>query len=453
MPSANTDSHRFIDDAVRKGAAAVLVHSMAGFKLAEAIGVPRVLVEDQGLRFPEHLWRICRAFYHNPTKDVKVIGVTGTNGKTTTAWLLRDMLSALHVRAGYLGTLGFEIPGESHELANTTPFSVELFAMLAEARDKGVEALAIEVSSHALAQHRIDGVDFDAAIFTNLSQDHLDFHGSMQEYADAKLRLFQELGSRSGKDFTAALNVDDSYGRRWADTLGVKVLTYGQKKADLVGKALNVELERLSIELAYEGEEVVVEAGIGGTFNVANCLSAAAGMLALGYSLDEVSKAMPKVQPVPGRFEPVPNDKGIGIIVDYAHTPDALEKLLDAVRELRPCRILTVFGCGGDRDRAKRPKMAKAASTRSDLVFLTSDNPRTEDPEAILKEVEKGLVPGAEAFSIIDRREAIATAIRRANPGDVVVIAGKGHENYQIIGRTKSRMDDREIALDALATR
>jgi len=452
MPSKNTDSHAFIPEAVRSGAVAVLTHSREGYELAAKSPVARVLVEDEGLRFPEHVWRICRAFYHNPTKQMKVIGVTGTNGKTTTAWLLRDMLVALGSRSAYLGTLGFQTPSESRELLNTTPFSVDLFKLLADARDEGVQSLAIEVSSHALSERRIDGVDFDAAVFTNLSQDHLDFHRTMEEYASAKLRLFQELGPRSGKNFVSAINTDDRYGEMWAEMLGANVLTYGQKRGDLIGVAEHVELERMRMSFSYRQQSRTVDIPIGGSFNTHNCLSAAAGMLALGYSLEDVAKALPKVRPVPGRFEPVPNNKGIGVIVDYAHTPDALQKLLDSVRMLHPRRILTVFGCGGDRDRAKRPKMAKAASERSDLVVLTSDNPRTEDPAEILKEVETGLVPGAEALSIIDRREAIQASLKRAQPGDVVVIAGKGHENYQIIGRQKMPMDDRQIAREALGS-
>ncbi len=287
-------------------------------------------------------------------------------------------------------------------------------------------------------------------MFTNLTQDHLDYHGSMEAYAAAKFRLFRELGPRSGKNFMAALNVGDKYGKVWSQELGSNVLTFGLRGADLVGKALSVELNKIQLQLAYEGGKIVTEVPLGGSFNVQNCLSAAAGMICLGYSLDQVGEALTGVRPVPGRFEPVPNDKGIGIIVDYAHTPDALQKLLDSVRQLHPARIVTVFGCGGDRDRTKRPKMAKAASERSDMVVLTSDNPRSEDPAQILKDVESGLVPGVDACSIIDRREAIEYTLKKAHPGDVVVIAGKGHENYQIIGRTKYPMDDREIAREAL---
>jgi UDP-N-acetylmuramyl-tripeptide synthetase len=451
MPSENSDAHSFIPGVKEAGASAVLAHSEAGYAVARELGLAAVLVSERN-RLNELIWRVCRAFYQNPTKSMKVAGITGTNGKTTAAWLIRDVLSGLGVNAAYLGTLGFQVSGEVRELANTTPFAPDLFSMLAEARDKGVEALAIEVSSHALDQRRIDGVEFDTAVFTNLTQDHLDYHGSMAEYANAKYRLFSELGPRSGKNFRPAINIDDPYGEVWAEKLGPNALTFGLREADLVGNALAVELEHIQIELKYEGQTAEVRVPLGGMFNVQNCLSAVAGLLCMDYSLEEVASALPKVRPVPGRFEPVPNDKGIGVIVDYAHTPDALEKLLDSVRQLRPARIVTVFGCGGDRDRAKRPKMAKAASERSDLVIITSDNPRTEDPLEVMKEVEQGLIAGVPSFAIVDRKEAIACSVRKAQPGDVVVIAGKGSEDYQIIGRTKYPMDDRKIAKEALSS-
>jgi UDP-N-acetylmuramoyl-L-alanyl-D-glutamate--2,6-diaminopimelate ligase len=450
MPGEGSRSYGFMKQAKLSGASAVLLHSVEGVGEARELGLPYALVQNQGLRFPEVLSRICRLFYQNPSRDMKVVGVTGTNGKTTTAWLMRDMLAALEVPAAYLGTLGFEMPGMHRDLANTTPFPVEIFGMLAEARDAGVQALSMEVSSHALVERRVDGIEFDAAVFTNLTQDHLDYHKTMEEYELAKLRLFSELGPRSGKGFTAALNVDDPVGRKWANQLGQCVLSFGGQEADLVGSATEIALEHMCLSLRYEGQEAAISVPLGGAFNVQNCLSASAGLLALGFSLDQVAQALPKVRPVPGRFEPVANQKGIGVIVDYAHTPDALIKLLDSVRDLGPNRVFTVFGCGGDRDRAKRPMMARAASERSDFVVLTSDNPRSEDPQDILKDVEKGLIVGSESVSIVDRQEAIRCSLKRAVPGDVVVIAGKGHENYQIIGKTKFHMDDREIAREAL---
>ncbi|MDR3688598.1 MAG: UDP-N-acetylmuramoyl-L-alanyl-D-glutamate--2,6-diaminopimelate ligase [Fimbriimonas sp.] len=451
MPSRNSDSHSYLASAAQNGAVAAIVYEVRGMGLAQKAGLAAVLLSNEGLDYNEALWQICRALFDSPSRDMKVVGVTGTNGKTTTAWLIRDMLVALGERAAYLGTLGIQLPGEERELSNTTPFAVELYSLLGELRAKDVGALAVEVSSHALSERRSDGVEFDAGVFTNLTQDHLDFHGTMESYGRAKHRLFSQLPKQTEKRFVAAFNIDDPIGLRWSLEQDGPTVTYGlQGDADLRGTAVQVKVDRIRMRLEYRGE-IEVAIPLGGNFNVSNCLSASAGMLALGYDLGTIKEALPQVRPVPGRFEAVPNNKGIGILVDYAHTADALEKLLDSVRELQPNRIVTVFGCGGDRDRTKRPKMALAASERSDLTVVTSDNPRSEDPAEILAEVTKGIVPGKESVAIIDRREAIEYAVRAARPGDVVVIAGKGHENYQIIGRTKYPMDDRLMAAEALS--
>jgi UDP-N-acetylmuramoyl-L-alanyl-D-glutamate--2,6-diaminopimelate ligase len=308
----------------------------------------------------------------------------------------------------------------------------------------------LEVSSHALTERRADGIEFDAAVFTNLTQDHLDFHGTMEEYARAKLRLFTELPAFSTKKFTAALNVDDPIGLSWSTQISADSITYGLSAGDLRCVPLSVRLDELTLQLEYQGETQIGKPQLGGTFNVYNCLSGVAGLLALGYSLSDATSALASAKPVPGRFESVANDKGIGVLVDYAHTPDALEKLLDSARKLEHNRIITVFGCGGDRDKGKRPKMARVASSLSDLTVVTSDNPRTEDPQAILDQVKEGLLSGAASKEILDRREAIQYAVREAKAGDIVVIAGKGHENYQIVGRTKYPMDDRLLAAEAL---
>ena len=451
MPGTTNDSQSFIPAAAAAGAVGAVVLDSRGISLAAAAGISSVHLSTLGLEFQQSVWRLCRAFFDSPTKSMQVAGVTGTNGKTTTAWLLRDMLAAFGLRCAYLGTLGFQVPGEDRELSNTTPFAVELYNLLAEARDRHTQFLAVEVSSHALYERRADGVEFDAAVFTNLTQDHLDYHGTLQEYAEAKHRLFTELPFQTEKRFVAAFNVDDPVGQRWALEQNGPSVTYGlREEADLVGTRLRVGLHQIRMRFEYRGQ-VEVEIPLGGNFNVSNCLSAAAGMLALGYGLGEVAEALPKVRPVPGRFEAVPNDRGIGILVDYAHTPDALVKLLDSVRDLEPGRVITVFGCGGDRDVTKRPKMARVVSERSDFTVMTSDNPRTEDPAAILEQVKPGIVPDKDAVAIVDRQEAVAYAVKLAKPGDVVVIAGKGHENYQIIGRVKVPMDDRALAREALS--
>ncbi|MFQ3587237.1 MAG: UDP-N-acetylmuramoyl-L-alanyl-D-glutamate--2,6-diaminopimelate ligase, partial [Fimbriimonadaceae bacterium] len=405
MPGTRVDSHQFIPQAKAAGAVAVLAHTADGFEAALGEDLPAALVlPDGSWQFQEAVWRLCDAFFEHPTRQMKVVGVTGTNGKTTTAWLVRDMLRALGLRSAYLGTLGFHLPDEERELANTTPFAVELYNLLAEARDRGVEALAMEVSSHALAERRVDGVEFDVAVFTNLTQDHLDYHGTMEAYEAAKRRLFEDLPRQTAKPTVAAVNVGDPVGRRWAEWIDparrlrfavvAEPGSFGLVPAELelAAEATRVSLDRIHLVLRGVGhDDVGFVAPLGGRYNVENLAAAAGAVKGLGFPMDDIGEWGGRVRPVPGRFEPVPNEAGIGILVDYAHTPDALEKLLDAVRPLTAGRVITVFGCGGDRDRTKRPKMARAASERSDLVVVTSDNPRTEDPEQILDDIVAGL--------------------------------------------------------------
>lgn len=460
MPGKHVDSHEFIPQAVAAGAVAVLAHSRAGFEMARTLGAcalwssaedPVAGETDDTDDFQDLVWRLAKEFHGNPTRSMTVIGVTGTNGKTTTAWVLRDMLAAMGRKPAYLGTLGIQTPLHSRLLENTTPLPIETNNLIAECVRDGADSLAMEVSSHALTERRADGIEFDAAVFTNLTQDHLDFHGSMAEYELAKLRLFTDLPRQTEKRFVSAINVDDPVGAKWMDLIHTAKISYGLEQGDLQCRPVEVKVDRLVLELVFGGKTVTGRSHLGGTFNVYNCLSAVAGFLALGFSLEQAAEALSHARPVPGRFEAVPNERGIGIIVDYAHTPDALEKLLESTRKLDHKRIITVFGCGGDRDRTKRPKMALAASSLSDLTVVTSDNPRTEDPQAILAEVAAGVAPQAESVQIIDRREAVKYAVDHAQPGDIVVIAGKGHENYQIIGRTKHPMDDRELAREALS--
>lgn len=453
MPSATRDTHAFIPEVKKAGASAVLVHSSSGLLYAKSLGIPALYCEPSGVRFNFVTGRLCRYVFGDPTGSMRITGVTGTNGKTTTAWIVRNALKALGRRAGYLGTLGFQTDGEISVLNNTTPFPVELWQLLSSARESGMEDLVMEVSSHALYERRLSGVQFDVGVFTNLSQDHLDFHGTMAEYSAAKKLFFTEYAALTDKPFVGVLNVDDPVGREWSRSLPCRVATYGTDSGELLVWASLVEVDGIVLEVSRGDVASSVTLKLGGGFNVANAGSALAALLALGYGLDESLSALSTVTAVPGRFEPVSNDAGIGVIVDYAHTPDAVEALLRSARSLGPGKIITVFGCGGDRDRSKRPLMARAASEGSDVVVMTSDNPRTEDPEMILDDVEVGLVPGVESYRVLDRREAIALAVGLAKAGDLVVIAGKGHEDYQIIGRTKHPMDDRAIAREALAGR
>ena len=444
MPSARTDTYQFIPEVIGAGAGAVVVFSEDGVSLAPC----SLWLPD----YEDSLWRLCDTLYSHPTREMKVVGITGTNGKTTTAWIVHQLLDSLGLPSAYVGTLGFKTGSELRPLANTTPFVVETYNLVLEAQARGCEALVMEVSSHALAQKRVEGIEFDVAVFTNLTQDHLDFHKTMEAYEAAKLRLFNNLPST--KPLTKCLNLDDQTGSEWARKLSAPKIGYRTHfglESDLVGVPISVLVDGIEMELRFRGETLVAHSQLGGSYNVENLLSAISAVLGLGYSISEIAAKLPEVTPVPGRFEGIKNPHGIGVIVDYAHTPDAIEKLLEAAREVTTGRLITVFGCGGDRDATKRPLMAAAAAKNSDVVFVTSDNPRTEDPESILDQVCAGLPDGFTYERIADRPTAIRCAIQSARRGDTVAIAGKGHEDYQIIGHEKIQMDDRELAREALS--
>lgn len=451
MPSARIDTHEFAEAALEAGARAIFTHDRTWFDRLAARGVDAAYApRDQ---FMAALGEACRRFYPR-SGELRIVGVTGTNGKTTTAWMIRQALDALDSRCAYLGTLGLRYGDTVRPLENTTPFPVDLWRMLDQARRADCRDFVTEVSSHGLEEERVARVPFAAGVFTNLSQDHLDYHPSMEAYEAAKFRLFTDYPDG---DFLAVLNVDDPVGLRWSETLRprvssrYRVVTCGFAGGDVRGEALDVSVAGIRLRLRTESEQAEARLGVGGMFNVRNALAAATTLFGLGYDLSAVARALAGVTPVPGRFEAIPNERGVGVLVDYAHTPDALEKLLASARELKPRRLIAVFGCGGDRDRTKRPKMAEVVSRWADVVVVTSDNPRTEDPQAILADIEAGLDRRKPWESIVDRREAIHHAIEIAEPGDIVVIAGKGHEDYQIIGRVKHPMDDREMAREALA--
>lgn len=439
MPSANTDSHKFLGQAAESGANAVVLHSEAGFAQTE---LPAVLLSEDPRGRMRELSQLCRTVLGSPDRGMRVTAITGTNGKTTTAWIVRDMLSALGRNAAYAGTLGYKDSGPLRELRNTTPFPVDLWQILHAASEAGVEDFVFEASSHALYEARLHGLHVDVGVFTNLTQDHLDYHGTMDAYAEAKKLLWSDYGASKG-----VFNAEDAYGARWLAEFGG--VGYGLESGDFRPTLARAHVDHIDLEF----DTVRARVGLGGTFNVWNSVAAAATLRALDYSVAEIGHALAHATPVPGRFEPVGNPLGIGVIVDYAHTPDALEKLLQSAREVTRGKLIAVFGCGGDRDRTKRPKMAHAASSIADVTVVTSDNPRTEDPDSIVREVETGLVPGKQSLTVVDRREAVARAVSMAEPGDLVVIAGKGHEDYQIIGREKIHMDDRELAREALEAR
>jgi UDP-N-acetylmuramoyl-L-alanyl-D-glutamate--2,6-diaminopimelate ligase len=420
LPGERFDGHDFAASAVSAGAVGLLAERSVEDVPADTA---QVLVESARSAMP----LVAAALFRHPSRSLDVIGVTGTNGKTTTTFLLQAALEAGGRPTTVLGTLGG---------ARTTPEAPELQATLARARDEGAKAVAMEVSSHALVQHRVDGVDFAVAAFTNLSQDHLDYHGDMASYFEAKATLFEKDRARC-----AVVNADDRWGqqllRRVAEA-GVPVWPYSLSEA----RDLRLGEQGTTFRWRYQP----VRLRLGGRFNVYNALCAATSAAALDVPYDAIAAGLSSLASVPGRFERVEAGQPFPIVVDYAHTPDGLAQVLAAARELSSRRVIVVFGAGGDRDRGKRPLMGSAASSGADLAVLTSDNPRSEDPMAIIEEVRAGAPSAANLVVEPDRAAAIALAVAKAGYGDVVVIAGKGHETGQTVGDTTSPFDDREVA-------
>ena len=438
--------------AVARGAAAVLWEPVPGVEApslpADVIGVP---VPSLGARAGE----LADRFFRTPSADLKVAGVTGTNGKTTTAYLLAQAADAVGRRGAYLGTLGAGRPGRLASVDLTTPDAVSVHRRLAEARDDGSDTLAMEVSSHALDQGRVGGVRFDTAVFTNLSRDHLDYHGTLEAYGAAKTRLFRALGLRS-----AVINVRDPFGRELAETLDEGIESVWFSTGSELIAAPRIGWIRLSgMRALATGLTLHVESSWGagtlrsrlvGGFNAENLLATLGVMLGWRVPLQQALAAVGACQPPPGRMEVFGGGSHPVAIVDYAHTPDALAKVLDAARAHARGRLHCVFGCGGDRDAGKRPQMGAIAEELADAVVLTNDNPRTEDPRAILEQIAAGMRDAARAVVIPDRADAIRHALAEAEAGDVVVVAGKGHEEYQITGEERRPFSDRRVVLDAL---
>jgi len=429
------DGHEFGARAVEDGAAALVVER----ELTE-LEVTQVVVPDSRAAMAP----LAARFWDDPTAQLRVVGVTGTNGKTTTAFLVREVLQAADVYCGLLGTVKQVVGGVEKEVVRTTPEAIELQKTFRQMLEGGDEACAMEVSSHAMTLHRADSIHFEVAIFTNLTQDHLDFHADMEDYFLAKRKLF-EAGPK-----VAIVNVDDPYGRRLAEEF--ECITFSAEGAEADYSAGAIEFDASGASFSVCGMKL--RTGLPGHFNVANALGAFAAAEAMGVGTELAVAGLARAARVPGRFEPVDEGQGFSVLVDYAHTPDSLENVLRAARRLTKGRLIAVFGAGGDRDRDKRPKMGRAGAELSDLTVITSDNPRSEDPEAIVAEVAGGAegVPGvAELEVVVDRREAIALALGRAQPGDTVVIAGKGHEQGQEFeaGR-KIPFDDREVAREEL---
>jgi UDP-N-acetylmuramoyl-L-alanyl-D-glutamate--2,6-diaminopimelate ligase len=426
------DGHRFAPRVVEEGAAALVVER----ELAE-LAVPQVVVEDSRAAMAP----LAARFWGDPTARLRVAGVTGTNGKTTTAFLIREILQAADFRCGLLGTVKQVVGGVEKEVERTTPEAIELQATFRQMLEGGDEACAMEVSSHAMALHRADAIHFEVALFTNLTQDHLDFHADMEDYFLAKRKLF-EAGPK-----TRIVNVDDPYGQRLAEEF--ECVTFSAAGAEADYSARDVEFDAAGATFGVG--EMRLRTALPGHFNVANALGAFAAAEAMGVGGEIAAAGLARAARVPGRFEPIDEGQEFAVLVDYAHTPDSLENVLRAARLLTEGKLISVFGAGGDRDRDKRSKMGRAGAELSDLAVITSDNPRSEDPTQIVAEVAAGAEGAAELEIVVDRREAIALALGRAEAGDTVVIAGKGHEQGQEFeeGR-KVPFDDREVAREEL---
>lgn len=446
LVGAAFDGHAYIGDALARGAVAVVANESARDRVP--LHVPALLVPDTRRALP-HVAAVLSGY---PSRALKLVGVTGTNGKTTTIHLIGSILRAAGYRTGLIGTLGAELMGERLPSEHTTPEADQLQSLLADMRARGAQAVVMEVSSHAASQRRTDACEFDAAAFTNLTQDHLDYHQSLDAYFAAKARLFTDYPSASDKPFSAAVNVDDPRGQILARTARGTVVTFGTREgADLRALEVRVEPTSTRFRLMWPEGPFEVALRIGGAFQVYNALAAAAVARGLGLGSACVREGLEALEAVAGRFESVPTGRGFHVVVDYAHTPDGLENLLAAARRLKPRRVLLVFGCGGDRDLAKRPMMGRIAAARADLAIVTSDNPRTEDPSVIIEEIRAGMDGGAAEIVVEpDRRAAIALALGRAAEGDLVVVAGKGHETCQIVGGRTLPFDDRLVARELL---
>ncbi len=435
-----TDGHRYIPKALEKGAAAVLCEQAPG---ADA---PYIRIGDcrYGLAI------VSREFFGNPAAGMKLIGFTGTSGKTSSTHIMKQVLeSAGGAKVGLIGTNGNMIGDRLLHTEHTTPESYELHRLFRQMADEGCTHVVMEVSSHSLTLERVAGLWFDAAVFTNLSQDHLDLHGTMDEYAAAKRKLFSQCAA-------ACINMDDERGAYMAGGAHGPVFRYSVRSndADLTAKDIRLTASGVRFAAVHGDELALIHLAIPGMFSVYNALSVISACMALGMSLADCAAGMEKATGVKGRMESVPTDGDFTVIIDYSHKPDALEKALRALRPVTKGRLIVVFGCGGDRDRGKRPIMGEVAAANADLVVVTSDNPRTEEPMAIIREILPGLNGSRTPAKVIcDRTEAIGWAIDNARRGDVILVAGKGHEEYQIIGHEKHHMDEREIVADRLEKR
>lgn len=447
MRGEKADGHHFIQQASNQGAAAILAEQPAS---AANESTPVVVVPDSRAALAE----VAAEFFRHPARHLKMAAVTGTNGKTTFTFLLKHICERALLRCGLIGTVRYEVGDKVLPAARTTPESLEVQELLYGIHAAGCKAAVMEVSSHALVQERVRGIEWDTAVFTNLTQDHLDFHGTMENYFAAKTRLFTGLAGQGKKRAKAVINIDDRYGVKLveiAERLGIPVLTYGLgARAGFRASNIKIDFGGTSYQLDANEKSFLVRLPLIGRFNVYNSLAAIAAASALGIDARASVLALADAPSVPGRLEAVPAKRQFRIFVDYAHTDDALINVMKTLRELSPRRLIVLFGCGGNRDRAKRPKMAAAVGELADWAILTSDNPRKEDPEAIIADVEKGFA-NRNYEIVVDRRDAIYKAVAMAQPRDIILLAGKGHETYQEFADRTVPFDDVAVAADALA--
>jgi UDP-N-acetylmuramoyl-L-alanyl-D-glutamate--2,6-diaminopimelate ligase len=441
------DGHEFTGQAIEKGASVIVAE-----REEKNPRVTCLVVENTRSALAD----LAATFYGQPARRLKLAAVTGTNGKTTTTFLIKHICEKAGLRCGLIGTVRYEIGERVLPAARTTPESLDLQELLAQMANASCRAAAMEVSSHALAQERIRGLEWDVAVFTNLTQDHLDYHGTMENYFESKAKLFTQLAQQQKKrEPVAVVNMDDRYGEQLLDKIDKKisVITFGMGvRADFRASNYRMEFGGTSYQLDARGKSYLVRVPLIGRFNVANSMAALAASNALGLNLREAVLSLGKSPQVPGRLEMVPAKRQFQVFVDYAHTPDALVNVLKTLRELEPGRLITVFGCGGDRDRQKRPLMGRIADQNADYSIITSDNPRKEDPNAIISEIEKGF--GSDRYEkVAERGEAIARAIALAQPRDIILIAGKGHETYQEFADHTVPFDDIQVARRAIEDR
>ncbi len=438
-----TDGHLYIDQAIKNGARAILIEKA----IDQTDGATIIMTANNR----KALALLVSNFYGRPSHSMKVIGVTGTNGKTTTTHLIKAILEEAGRKTGLMGTLYARVGDKTIDFGHTTPEASEVEKFMRICQENKAQYVVMEVSSHALDLYRVDCIDFDMAVFTNLTQDHLDYHNNMQEYLASKLKLFDMIVP--GNENFVVVNGDDNYAGDFIQASKAQVYTYGLgDNNDIKAKNVKIDLKGSQFTLRFKGSTLNIKVKLIGMFSVYNVLAAIAVGLGEGISLEIIKTALEKVNGVPGRFEQVDEGQDFTVVVDYAHTPDGLENILKTGRQLTTNRIITVFGCGGDRDRGKRPLMGEVAARYSDFCVVTSDNPRSEDPEAIINDIVPGLdrVKDSRYAIVIDRREAINHAVHLARPGDLLIIAGKGHETYQLVKDKVLDFDDKKVAIEFL---